>query len=240
MTISVAVFNLKGGTTKSTTTLNLGAALALLKLKVVLLDLDGQRTLSFGLGVDGKQPTVLDWFDRNEPFEPLILNKYLSIVPGDLDIFRWQPRRESFQQVLRQLTGYQVVLFDCPPSLVAITGQVLLHTDRVLLPTLCEPASLKGVSEAVNLIRRSRDIPIEILRTRYRPRLVQTQQADETLVEGAGDLGYRLLYTTIPENVAVSEAIGAQQPVSMYAPKSPGAVAYQALAKECRKLWGVQ
>lgn len=104
-----------------------------------------------------------------------------------------------------------------------------------------EPASLKGLSEAVELIRGERaDIPIDVVRTRYKPRLVLTKEADDLLIEAAVELGYRLLHTTIPDNIAVAESIAVQQPVSTYAPKSSGARAYQSLAKECIKYWGTK
>jgi chromosome partitioning protein len=239
MGVCVSVFNFKGGTAKSATAANLGAALSELKRRVCLVDLDGQRTLSFALGVDGKTPTALEWLE-GEVVEPISLSKYLSIVPGSIETFRASPQSGQFKKALEALSArFDVVILDCPPSLSAVPTQALLAAERVLLPTLCEPASLKGVAEAVQLIRSDRQVPIDVLRVRYKPRLVLTQQADESLVEAAGELGYHLLYTTVPENVAVAEAVAAQQPITEYAPKSPGAKAYQSLAKEVRKLWGI-
>lgn len=111
----------------------------------------------------------------------------------------------------------------------------------MLLPTLCEPASLKGLSEAIELIRGdSPDKPVDVLRTRYKRTLVLTREADDLLVESAEDLGYRLLYTTIPENISVAESIAQQQPVTEYAPESAGAMAYKSLAKEVSKIWKVK
>ena len=83
--LKIAVFNFKGGTGKSTTTLNLGACLATSKRKVLLIDLDGQRTLSFGLGLDGETPTALDWLS-DEKVQPLeTKTKNLSLIPGDIE-----------------------------------------------------------------------------------------------------------------------------------------------------------
>ena len=110
--------------------------------------------------------------------------------------------------------------------------------DRILIPTLCEPASLKGLAEAVSLIREDRtEIPIDVLRSRYKPRLRLTQDADELLKDAAAELNYQLLQTVIPENIAIAEAIAQQQSVLNYAPKSSGTQAFKALAKECSKLW---
>ena len=90
----------------------------------------------------------------------------------------------------------------------------------------------------MQLIREERpDVPIDVLRCRYKQRLVVTKEADDLLLEAAPELGYRLLKTTVPENIAVAEAIAHQQPVSVYASKSSGAKAYRALARECWESW---
>ncbi|WP_322744503.1 MULTISPECIES: ParA family protein [unclassified Coleofasciculus] len=103
---------------------------------------------------------------------------------------------------------------------------------------ICEPAVLKGLSEAVQLIREERpNVPIDVLRCRYRPRLVIAKEADELLAEAVGELGYRLLKTVVPENIAVAEAIAHASPVTVYSTRSAGAKAYKTLAKECLGVW---
>lgn len=238
--LTVAIWNLKGGTTKSTTAINLGASLARSKYKVLLIDLDGQRTLSFGVGMDGATPTVLDWLDgKMEPLETSVKN--LLVIPGNIGMFRIGDA--NFAKSLKGLIPLEldVLLLDCPPNLGFASVEAILNSDRVLLPTLCEPASLKGLSEAIELIRGdSPDKPVDVLRTRYKRTLVLTREADDLLVESAEDLGYRLLYTTIPENISVAESIAQQQPVTEYAPESTGAMAYKSLAKEVSKIWKVK
>lgn len=98
--LKVAIFNFKGGTGKSTTVLNLGACLAASKCRVLLLDLDGQRTLSFGLGQDGQQPTALDWLqgDNVEPLNTEVKNLWL--IPGDLGLFQLQSPHDLFTPAL--------------------------------------------------------------------------------------------------------------------------------------------
>jgi chromosome partitioning protein len=179
--IKIGIFNFKGGTGKSTTALNLGAALAQSKVKTLLIDLDGQRTLSFGLGMDGQEPTALEWLTANESIAPLpTASKNLSLIPGDIGMFRLTADSDLFTPSLKHLIGFDVVLMDCPPSLSVASVQAILSSDRVLVPTLCEPAALKGLSEAVSLIRDEKpDVPIEVLRTRYKPRLVLTREADD-------------------------------------------------------------
>lgn len=240
--LTVAVFNLKGGTSKSTTTLNLGAVLAG-KRRVLVADLDGQRTLSFGLGLDGGSPTALDWLNGDEAIAPLATSiKGLDLIPGDIGMFRLGADHDIFTPFLKRIRplGYDLILMDCPPSLGIASVQAILASDRVLMPTLCEPAALKGLSEAIALIRgENAAIPIDVLRCRYKRQLVLTREADDLLVGSADDLGYRLLYATIPENINVAESIAQQRPVTEYAPSSSGAMAYKSLGKEVTKLWGL-
>jgi len=240
--LKIAVFNLKGGTGKSTTALNLGASIASPKRRVLLIDLDGQRTLSFALGMDGQTPTALDWLTNDGLFTPLATStKNLSLIPGDIGLFRLSADEDLFTPALARLAGFfDIALMDCPPSLSVVSVQAILSSERVLVPTLCEPAALRGFSEAIALIRDERpDMPIEALRVRYKPRLVLTRESDDLLIESAVEMNYRLLHTVIPDNIDVAESIAQQKSVLDYAPKSSGSKAYQSLAKECSKVWKV-
>ena len=236
--LKVAVFNFKGGTAKSTTTLNLGACLATSKRKVLVIDLDGQRTLSFGLGLDGDAPTALNWLGEGSVQPIATKTKNLWLIPGDLGMFQLETDSDLFTPALAKLTEYDVCLMDCSPGLGIASVQAILSSDRVLMPVICEPAVLKGLSEAVQLIREERpDAPIDVVRVRYRPKLVITREADNLLAEAAQELDYRLLKTTVPENISVAEAIAHQQPVTEYAPRSSGSKAHKALAREYLGVW---
>lgn len=236
--LKIAVFNFKGGTGKSTTTLNLGACLATSKRKVLLIDLDGQRTLSFGLGLDGEAPTALDWLS-NEKVQPLeTKTKNLSLIPGDIGMFQLTAESDLFTPALNKLKDFDVCLMDCSPGLGIASVQAILASDRVLMPVICEPAVLKGLSEALQLIKGERpDVPIDVARVRYRSQLVITREADNLLTESAEESDYTLFKTLVPENISIAEAIAQQIPVIDYAPRSPGAKAYQSLAKEYVRLW---
>jgi chromosome partitioning protein len=236
--LKVAIFNFKGGTAKSTTTINLGASLATETRKVLLIDLDGQRTLSFGLGLDGDLPTAKDWLSEGK-IQPVTTNtKNLWLIPGDLGMFQLEADTDLFTPALAKLTEFDVCLMDCSPGLGVASVQAILTSDRILIPVIGEPAILKGLSEAVQLIREERsDVPIDVVRVRYRPRLVITKEADELLAEAAIELNYRLLKTRVPENIAVAEAIAHAEPVTVYSSRSSGAKAYKALAKECLEVW---
>ena len=236
--LKIAVFNFKGGTGKSTTTLNLGTCLATSKRKVLLIDLDGQRTLSFGLGLDGEDPTALDWLIDNK-VQPLETNtKNLWLIPGDIEMFQLEAEDDLFSPALKKLKDFDICLMDCSPGLSIASVQAILASDRVLMPVICEPAVLKGLSEALQLIKGERpDVPIDVARVRYRSKLVITREADKLLTEAAAESGYTLFKTVVPENISVAEAIAQQKSVIDYAPRSPGAKAYQSLAKECVRLW---
>lgn len=235
--LKVAVFNFKGGTGKSTTALNLGATLTILKQKVLLIDLDGQRTLSFCLGLDGDAPTALNWLGDRE-VRPLATNtKNLWLIPGDLGMFQLKTEDDLFTPALDKLQDFDICLMDCSPGLGIASVQAILTSDRVLMPVICEPAVLKGLSEAV-LIREERALlPIDVVRVRYRSQLVITREADKLLTEAAQELSYCLLKTTVPENISVAEAIAHQQPVVEYSFRSRSARAYKLLARECLGVW---
>lgn len=231
--LKIAIFNFKGGTGKSTTAINLGACLATNKRKVLLIDLDGQRTASFGLGLDGEQPTALNFLagDKVEPVQTSVKNLWL--IPGDLDLFNLKTDVDLFTPALAQLNGFDVCLMDCSPGLGVASVQAMLRCDRILIPVICEPAVLKGLSEAIQLIREERpNVPIDVLRCRYKPRLVVTKEADDLLTEAAPELNYYLFKTVVPENIAVAEAIAHANSVITYSSRSSGAKAYRALAKE--------
>ena len=236
--LKIAVFNFKGGTGKSTTTINLGACLATSRRKVLLIDLDGQRTTSFGLGLDGDLPTALNWLNDGEINPIATTTKNLWLIPGDLGMFQLETEEDLFTPALAKLTEFDMCLMDCSPGLGIASVQAILTSDRVLMPVIGEPAVLKGLSEAVQLIREERsDVPIDVVRVRYRSQLVITREADELLAEAAKELNYRLLKTSVPENISVAEAIAHQQPVTAYSSRSSGAKAYKALAKECLGVW---
>jgi chromosome partitioning protein len=237
--LKVAIWNLKGGTGKSSTAQNLGAELAT-TLKTVLIDLDGQRTLSDSFGMDRATPNVLDWLEgKGQPL--LTAVDHLYLVPGDIGTFQLSSEADQLQPALDRLKGFTVCLMDCPPSLGAPTLQAIWNADRLLLPTLAEPASLKGLKEAVELIREERpSLPIDVLRTRYKPRLVISREVVEQLMKGEQQTDYSLLTTAIPENVAIAEAFSHQVPINEHAPNSVGALAYQLLTQEVIAAWKLE
>ncbi len=169
--------------------------------------------------------------------QPLKTNtKNLWLIPGDIGMFQLTAEEDLFTPALNKLKDFNVCLMDCSPGLGIASVQAILASDRVLMPVICEPAVLKGLSEALQLIKGERpDVPIDVVRVRYRSQLVITREADNLPTEAAAESGYTLFKTLIPENISVAEAIAQQKPVIDYAPRSSGAKAYKALAKN---MWG--
>jgi chromosome partitioning protein len=132
------------------------------KRKVLLIDLDGQRTLSFGLGLDGDAPTVLSWLSDGEVQPKKTKTKNLWLIPGDIGMFQLQAEEDLFTPALDKLKDFDVCLMDCSPGLGIASVQAILASDRVLMPVICEPAVLKGLSEALQLIKgESPDVPVD-------------------------------------------------------------------------------
>ena len=229
----ITVFNFKGGVGKSTTVGNLGASLATNKRPVLLLDLDPQRSLSFATGTEGKSPTVLDLLKGKKVAPVPTSRPHLSIFPAHFDLLNFPVTDGLIGTSLKGIKGYEVILIDCPPAINATSVEAILSSDLLMIPIVCEPAVLKGVAEAIELIREEKpSLPIKVLRGRYRPRLVLTREADQLLTKGAKELNFELLKTTIPDNIAIAEAVSSQVSVLEYAPSSVGAKAFKKLAKE--------
>lgn len=228
----ISVFNFKGGVGKSTIVANLGAALATRRRKVLAIDLDAQRTLSFALNAEGKNPNVIDWLNGSGG----TINTqrhHLQVIAGSFDILQYPITEGLMGQRLKGLIGYDVILLDCPPAINAVSVEAILNCDRLIIPIIAEPAVIKGLAEAVDLVREEDpQLPFDVLRNRHRSRLVITKEYDAILEQGSKDLGFNLLQTTIPENVAIAEAVSSQISVLDYAKNSIGAKAFRKLAKE--------
>lgn len=228
----ISIFNFKGGVGKSTTAVNLGAAMASTSRKVLVIDLDPQRTLSYALGAEGQKPDVIDWL--NGDADPGYTNyPGLHIITGSFDLLSYAVTEGLMGKALNRIKGFTSILLDCPPAINAVSVEAILNCDRLIIPVISEPAGIKGLAEAIQLVREeSPELPIDVLRGRYRSRLVITKEYDAMLTEGASELGFNLLQTVIPENIAVAESVSAQVPVLIYDKASAGSKAFKQLARE--------
>jgi chromosome partitioning protein len=245
----IAVANQKGGVGKTTTTINLGAALCELGHKVLVVDLDPQGNASTGLGVDDRPFTtydlLLDEIDLEKVIQPTTTEN-LSLIPAtvdlssaDIELYSNEKRsfllHDSLRQHGLQDFGFDMILIDCPPSLNLLTVNAMVAADSVLVPLQSEFFALEGLSQLMLTIREVRqsankDLRIEgIVLTMYDVRNNLSQQVEADARANLGDLVFR---TVIPRNVRVSEAPSYALPVLAYDSLSKGAAAYRALASE--------
>jgi chromosome partitioning protein len=243
-----AVANQKGGVGKTTTTVNLGAALADLGYRVLVVDLDPQGNATTGLGIDARNfdSSIYDVLLHDVPLEDCIEPtsiKNLFAVPATIDLagaeielvpaFSRELRlRKAIDQVRED---FQYVFIDCPPSLGLITVNGLAAAGEVLVPIQCEYYALEGVGQLlrnVELVRSNLNPGLElstIVLTMYDGR---TKLADQVVHEVRIHFGDAVCVTVVPRSVRVSEAPSFGQPVTVHDPSSRGAIAYRELARE--------
>ena len=245
----VAMCNQKGGVGKTTSTINLGAALAEYGRRVLLVDMDPQGALSAGLGVPHYE---LEKTIHNVLVEPrvsiddvLIQSRvrHMDLVPSNIDLSAAEiqlvnevGREQTLARALHPvLDRYDYVLIDCQPSLGLLTVNGLACADGVVIPTECEFFSLRGLALLTDTVDKVRDrlnpkLEISgILLTRYDPRTVNAREVMARVVERFGDLVFD---TVITRTVRFPETSVAGEPITTWAPKSTGAIAYRALARE--------
>ncbi|OBC00210.1 ParA family protein [Mycobacterium sp. 852002-40037_SCH5390672] len=245
----VAMCNQKGGVGKTTSTINLGAALAEYGRRVLLVDMDPQGALSAGLGVPHYE---LDKTIHNVLVEPRVSMddvllqtrvKHMDLVPSNIDLSAAEiqlvnevGREQTLGRALHPvLDRYDYVLIDCQPSLGLLTVNGLACCDGVVIPTECEYFSLRGLALLTDTVDKVRDrlnpkLEISgILLTRYDPRTVNSREVMARVVERFGDLVFD---TVITRTVRFPETSVAGEPITTWAPRSTGAIAYRALARE--------
>ncbi len=247
----IAVSNQKGGVGKTTTTINLGAALAELGFKVLLVDLDPQGNASTGLGIEGesRQHTTYDLLLDEAPLTSVVLTsgiERLLIAPAttdlssaDIELVSNEKRSFLLHDALRQpqIDAFELdyILIDCPPSLNLLTVNAMVAADSVLVPLQSEFFALEGLSQLMLSVREVREtanpnIRIEgIVLTMYDKRNNLSRLVEKDARDNLGDLVFN---TVIPRNVRVSEAPSFALPVLDYDSASAGSAAYRALARE--------
>jgi chromosome partitioning protein len=242
----LAIANQKGGVGKTTTAINLGAALAAFERRVLLVDCDPQGNATRGVGERASIPHLYHALIGDTPLSEVARPTSfpnLHLVPADRDLVGvevefvghpgWEQRlRTALASVVE---GFDLLLLDCPPSLGHLTVGALSAADAVIVPLQCEYFALEGISELVSTIRRVQSglnprLKVEgILLTMYDDR---TNLARDIVEEVRRHFGDKVFRTVVPRNVRLAEAPSHGQPIVQYDIKSRGAEAYLALARE--------
>lgn len=251
MTKIIALANQKGGVGKTTTAINLSAALAADGKRVLLVDCDPQANASSGLGVDIREleGTIYECLVNGvNPREAVVktdverldlIPSHIDLVGAEIEMLNLPDREQLLKRVLQQVrSDYDYILIDCSPSLGLITVNALTAADSVIIPVQCEFFALEGIAKLLNTIKiiKSQLNPalsiMGFVLTMYDNRLKLSNQVLEEVKRHFGDL---VFHSVIARNVRLSEAPSHGQTILDYEPKSKGAMAYRALAKEVMK-----
>ncbi|GAA3288758.1 AAA family ATPase [Arthrobacter citreus] len=245
----IAMVNQKGGVGKTTSTINLGAALAEAGRKVLLVDFDPQGALSAGLGTNPHELDLTVYnvlMDRKVDIREAIHEtgiENIDLLPANIDLSAAEvqlvnevAREQVLERALRKVSDeYDVILIDCQPSLGLLTVNALTAAHGVIIPLICEFFALRAVALLVETIEKVQDrlnpgLQIDgVLATMYDARTLHSREVISRLVEAFGD---KVFETVIKRTIKFADATVAAEPITTYAGTHPGADSYRRLAKE--------
>lgn len=239
----ISLLNHKGGVGKTTSTINIGAAMVELGKKVLLVDLDPQANLTLSLGIPRQRITIYEAIRGESEVEPYSVKEGLDVVTSTLDLSSAEMElinEAGREYILREIfdplsEDYDFILIDCPPSLGLLTLNALTASDQVIIPLQAEFLALQGLAKIKQVIQKVKlrlNKKLEIggvMATMYDARKVLNRDVVETIKKYFGPLVYN---TYIRDNVALAEAPAKQKDIYAYNRRSPGAKDYLGLAQE--------
>ena len=243
----LAILNQKGGVGKSTTTINLAAALGVKGKKVLIVDLDPQGNSTSGMGIAKSSGTlsIYDGLLGESKLDEVVVEteeKNVSVVPATIDLAGAEvelvaeySRESRLKDFLAPAEGYDYILIDCPPSLGLLTVNALTAADGVLIPIQCEFYALEGVAkllDSIKIVKNRLNNGLDVfgvLLTMYDTRTTLTKQVEQEVKDYFGN---KVFEVRIPRTVKLAEAPSFGQAITTFDPKGKGAEAYMELAKE--------
>ena len=247
---TIAIINQKGGVAKTTSTINLAAYLAIEGKKTLIIDLDPQGNATSGLGVNrfDLSRCVYEALIDGLSFSDVLINTKInnldllpatiSLAGAEIEMVNMEGREYLLKKLVDDITGYDYILIDCPPSLGLLTINALTAADQFIVPIQCEYYALEGLGQllkTIDLINKGLNPDLELngaLMTMFN----STQNlSSQVVAEVRAFFKEKVFDTVIPRSVRLSEAPSYGETISTYAPTSKGAIAYQALAKEVIK-----
>lgn len=247
----ISFTNQKGGVGKTTSAVNIAAALTKKKKKVLLIDLDSQGNATSGVGISRREVRNSAFSlitEDNDPHEAVMSTEFegLDVIPSSLDLAgveltlsEYENRNQLLKAKLEELKGdYDYIIIDCPPSLGTLTVNALAASDGVIIPMTCEYYSLEGLSQIINTVKQVKKLYNQklditgILITMYDKRL---NLAKQVLAEVEKYYKDKLFKTQISRNIRIAEAPSFGKPVIFFDKYSKGAIMYDKVSNELQK-----